>query len=73
MTLRYVRGTDFAHEAGVEALPYIEQVDYSPGIISLGENSLGQRASLSITFVGEPSPDTGPGGDKYLADRPYNP
>jgi hypothetical protein len=40
--------------------------------MSLG-SSLGTRASLTIIFRDHPHSDTGPGGDKYLASRSYDP
>lgn len=52
--------------------PLIAGVDYSPSIVSLGEN-LGQRASIKVTFVDQPHSDAGAGLDKYHAERSYNP
>jgi hypothetical protein len=53
--------------------PYLDgQPAYSPATVSLGKN-LGVRASLQVKFRDAPDPDTGPAGDRYLADRDYNP
>ena len=41
-------------------------------MLDLGE-SIGVRASVSITFGDARYPDTGPEGDRYLADRDYDP
>lgn len=66
----------FAVKAGFEgmerAVPSITGIDYTPGIISLGED-LGTRASLKITFEDHPWNDTWEGFDKYYAERPYVP
>ncbi len=50
----------------------ILDVDFSPAVVSLGEN-LGQRASLKVTFKDQPHSDAGSGFDKYYAERTYNP
>lgn len=72
VTLRFAVATDYL-PAGIERVAEsITSVDYSPGVISLGED-LGQRASLTVSFTDHRSSDTGPGGDKYLADRGYEP
>ena len=56
----------------VRSIPNIVSVDYTPSRIMLAE-SIGARASITITCRDHPSPDTGPGGDKYLADRDFDP
>jgi hypothetical protein len=72
VTLRFAVASSFRPlDIEVEAAN-IESVSYSPTIISLGEN-LGQRSSLTVTFKDQRHSDTGPAGDKYLADRDYNP
>lgn len=58
--------------ADIPAIPSIAAVSFNPATVSLGKD-LGTRASLSVTFVDMPWPDTGPGFDKYLSERPYNP
>lgn len=74
VTLRF--SVDTGHNpVDIEALPFIashDDVSITPGRISLGED-LGQRESVSINFIDRPHSDTGPGFDKYLADRPYDP
>lgn len=71
VTLRF--SADSAHyPADIDAIPSVTGISYTPATISLGKD-LGQRASVSITFKDHRWPDTGPGFDKYLEDRPYNP
>ncbi|WP_428029823.1 hypothetical protein [Ancylobacter sp.] len=41
-------------------------------IVSLGEN-LGERGSVTVEFSDSPWPDTGPGYDPYVTERPYDP
>lgn len=71
VTLRYAIPTDYL-PSNIECIPSIKAVAYSPATISLGEN-LGQRATLEVTFEDHRHSDTGQGGDKYLADRAYDP
>ncbi len=53
--------------------PFIKgQPSYTPATVSLGKD-LGVRASLAVTFQDAPDPDTGPGGDRYVAERGYDP
>lgn len=47
---------------------WVTSVDYSPSIVSLGEN-LGQRASVKITFTEHRHSDAGDGLDKYQQER----
>ncbi len=56
----------------IECIPSIADWSVSPAIISLGED-LGLRAEMRVTLKDHPWSDTGPGGDKYLTERPYNP
>lgn len=71
-TMRFAKPAAYLPEAGIEAIASIESVSYSPAIISLGE-SLGQRASLTVTFQDHRHSDTGAGFDKYLDTRTYDP
>jgi hypothetical protein len=72
VTLRYsMEGRDY-QPASIEAIPCILDVSFTPGTVSLGRD-LGVRATLAITFRDFRHSDTGSGGDKYLADRTYNP
>lgn len=72
VTLRFAKDSTYRPiDIGIEAAS-VESVTYSPAVISLGED-MGQRSSLTITFKDHRHSDTGPGGDKYLADRDYNP
>lgn len=72
VTLRFAQASDhLPSDIEIEAAS-IESVSYSPTLISLGED-LGQRASITVTFVDHRTSDTGPGGDPYLADRTYDP
>lgn len=71
VTLRFGQAADYLPKT-IDCLPSIKAVSFTPAVISLGED-LGQRASVSIVFHDHPHSDTGPGGDKYLADRAYDP
>lgn len=72
VTLRFAKGTAYLAESGVDAIAAIESENFTPPTVSLGEN-LGTRASLSVTFSDFRWPDTGPGFDKYVSERAYNP
>jgi len=71
VTLRFGLDVDYL-PLEIECIPSIMDWGVSPAIISLGED-LGLRAEMRVTFKDHPWSDTGPGGDKYLADRTYNP
>lgn len=72
VTLRFAIATADLAESGIAAIPTITDVNFSPAIISLGED-LGVRASLSVSFKDHPWSDTGDGYDKYVDERPYDP
>lgn len=72
VTLRFAVASDYRPQDIEVVAASIVGVEYSPATISLGED-LGQRASLRVSFTDHRSSDTGPGGDKYLADRDYVP
>lgn len=71
MTLRFTRDVAY-RPRDIDAIPSLVAADISPGTIKPGE-SLGERSTLSVTFRDGRHPDTGPGYDKYLADRDYDP
>jgi hypothetical protein len=72
VTLRFAkRGVSYL-PSNIEAIQSIDNWSVSPSIISLGED-LGLRAELRVTLKDHPWPDTGPGGDPYIADRSYTP
>lgn len=71
VTLRFGKDASFL-PSEIECIPCLIDVDYSPGTISPGVD-LGQRASIKATLRDHRSSDTGPNGDKYLADRTYDP
>lgn len=71
VTLRFAVSTSYLPK-DISAVPNIASVQLNPGIISLGED-LGQRTTLQVAFNDHPWSDTGPGYDKYYAERPYNP
>lgn len=71
ITLRFGLDVDYLPKS-IECIPSIVDWSLSPAIISLGED-LGLRAEMKVTFKDHPWSDTGPGGDKYLADRTYDP
>ena len=56
----------------IDAIPDIKTISIKAAKLDLGE-SMGQRASVNITFGDARYPDTGPEGDRYLADRDYDP
>jgi len=58
--------------ADSDAIPSVTGVDYTPARLDLGE-SIGVRASATITFGDHRFPDTGPAGDRYVAYRAYDP
>lgn len=66
VTLRFGTNADF------DALPYLENFNFSPSKISLGED-LGIRASLTITLTDHPHSEAGTGHDKYASERGYDP
>ena len=70
-TLRFVQPTDYLPQQ-IEAIPSLRTVTISPSVVSLGHD-LGERAQVSAVFEDHPWTDTGPGGDKYISERPYNP
>lgn len=71
LTLRFAKPTHY-RPSDIFAFPFIESVDYTPAVVSLGKD-LGQRASVTITFRDAPDSDTFPGLDPYLATRDYDP
>lgn len=72
VTLRFAIGTDYLAESGIDAIASISDVSITPAVVSLGKD-LGTRASVRVTFNDHPWPDTGPGFDKYVTERPYDP
>jgi len=72
VTMRFAKPAHY-RPADIEVVAAsLVSVDVTPGRISLGED-LGQRATLTAVFKDHPWSDTGAGGDKYLADRTYDP
>lgn len=71
VTLRFAVEADFL-PTDIDCIPSISDISYTPPTISLGKN-LGTRATLSVVFKDHPHSDTGPGFDKYVADRDYDP
>lgn len=71
VTLRFAVPTDYLPES-IDAIPIITGINFSPAIISLGED-LGQRASLTVNFSDIRWSDTGPGFDPYVAERDWDP
>lgn len=57
---------------GITAIANVSGVSYTPSRIKLAE-SIGVRATLSITCQDHPFPDTGVGGDKYRNTRGFDP
>lgn len=54
------------------SLPCIEAVSYSPPRLAMGKD-MGQRGSVTVSMRDFRHADTGPGGDKYRTERPYDP
>jgi len=71
VTLRFAQDQGFL-PAEIDCIPSVTGISFTPATVSLGKD-LGTRASLSVTFKDHPWPDTGPGGDPYLAERTYLP
>jgi len=71
VTIRFALDCDYL-PTDIPAIPSIGGVSFSPATISLGKD-LGQRATLNVKFRDHPHSDTGPGFDKYYAERDYNP
>jgi hypothetical protein len=71
VTLRFAKPADY-RPAEPDALPSIVSVEFTPAKIEPGEN-LGSRPALKVSFRDSPHSDTGPGFDKYHAERDYNP
>jgi hypothetical protein len=70
--MRFSRPTDYLPR-DIDALPNIESIDHTPAVIGLGD-TLGERATLSITFKDHPHSDTPVSVyDKYLSERTYVP
>lgn len=71
VTLRF--GRDVAYRPqDIDCIPSLVAAEFSPGTIKPGE-SLGERASLTVTYRDGQHPDTGPGYDKYRTERAYDP
>lgn len=71
VTLRFAVPTSYLPRQ-IECIPSMRDVTINPVVVSLGKD-LGQRATVTAVFDDHRDADTGPAGDKYLADRPYNP
>lgn len=70
-TVRFSVPTHFLN-ANIDAVPNITNIAYTPSVLSLG-NSVGARASITVTFADLLTPDTGPAGDPYIISRDYDP
>lgn len=71
VTLRFAKPTA-ALPPDLDAMPSLAGVDYAPGAIALGV-SLGERSTLTATFLDSQRTDTEPAGDKYVTERNYDP
>lgn len=69
-TFRYAEDTGYLVESGIEAIPSLISTAFTPAKLKLGE-SLGTRATLSVTFEDHLHADNGPGYDKYHKQREY--
>ena len=70
-TLRLSKAT-LSLAPDLNSIPNIISVDHTPSELNLGE-SMGVRATLTVEASDFPFPDTGPAGDKYYAERDYQP
>lgn len=73
-TLRFAVDTNYL-PADIWCLPFIvksEDVEITPATVSLGVD-IGQRATVKVKMRDSRYSDTGPGGDRYLSERSYNP
>ncbi len=71
VTLRFGKPTPYL-PADIDCIPSLLGATISPGTVSLGVN-LGERATLTATFLDHPYGDTRDGYDKYRTERAYNP
>jgi hypothetical protein len=71
VTIRFAEDTIYLPK-DIAAIPSVTSVQFQPTTISLGQD-LGQRATITITFRDHKHNDTGPGFDKYYAERDYDP
>lgn len=71
VTLRFAMPAKY-RPLDIEAIPSLVSVDYAPARLNPGED-LGTTASITFKFRTHPHSDTGPGHDKYHAERPWNP
>lgn len=71
VTLRFARAAEYLPR-DIDALPWILSTDFTPAVVSLGED-LGKRAQFKCTLSDHPHSDVGPGFDKYVTERGYDP
>lgn len=71
-TIRFSMSSEHYPDNVIDAIPNLTAISFSPGTISLGED-LGQRATFTANFIDHPHSDTGPGGDRYLSSRGFDP
>jgi len=70
-TIRFSKASNLA-DVNILSVPNISTINYTPARLNLGE-SIGVRATVAVSFSDHAYPDTGPGGDRYLNDRNYDP
>jgi hypothetical protein len=71
-TARFTRREVAYRPDTIDALPFLEDVSYQPGAVSLGEG-IGERSGLDARLCDGIWPDTGVLGDPYLPDRGFDP
>lgn len=71
VTLRFALPSDYL-PTDIDCMPCIKSVSHSPATLAPGE-SMGTRATFTVTLSDHRHSDTGPGNDKYHALRSYNP
>jgi len=72
VTLRHAVDAGALLPRQIECFPDVIDIEFTPATVSLGED-LGQRATLKVKFRDHRDNDAGPGGDKYRAERSYDP
>jgi hypothetical protein len=71
VTLRFAVPASYL-PSDIECIPSIAGIAHTPGILALGKD-LGQRATLSVSFMDHRHSDSGAGYDPYFAERTYDP
>lgn len=71
VTLRFGEPSTY-RPLDIACIPLIDAIDFAPAVIEPGKG-IGTRASITVRFRDAPHSDVGPGFDRYVAERPYDP